>query len=169
MILVDVQVAGHQHQRIAGVLVDKLANHLAALDAGLPAAVIPMRVQPQHLTPGASPRSRSRTQVTIRGSELSQLLLPGNIGRLAQPERAGVERLEAGLLVERRGEFTLSLAVVAPDADDLIVGELLLQEVGLRSQHFLRAEQVGIELANRRPTSNSLRLSQEFSLSLAVP
>ena len=105
----------------------------------------------------------------MRGSELSQLLLPGWSGRFAEPERAGVDRLEARRLEEHRRELAGPLAVVASDAHQRIVGQFFGQEIGLRGQHFLRAEQVGVEIANRLEPATPCAGSRRSRRRRAVP
>ena len=70
------------------------------------------------------------------------------LGSLAEPEISAIEQLETGGLEKHAAHFAALFPIVATDAAEGVIAELLTQIGFHRVQTFLRAEQVGIKGAD---------------------
>src|SRR5687767_4301044 len=102
-----------------------------------------MRVEPAERLP-AIPRAELHPRDHAR-KNAAPALAPGFARALAQPEVSTVHLLEARRFEEHPTHFPRALAVIAPDTEEGVIAQLLLQEFRLRVQTFLRAQHVRIE------------------------
>ena len=75
-------------------------------------------------------------------------LRAGDVGRLGEPERAVLDRVEAVLPVEHGRRLTLAHAVLAVDANHCVLRQAVREVVGLSGADFLKSESVEVKLAD---------------------
>ncbi len=77
-------------------------------------------------------------------------------GGIAEPECAGVVSNQPGSAVENRAIFTFFSTVISTNADSIVAGQLLIEELQLRQLCFLNTEYVwicGEQYLSQRPLS----------------
>lgn len=81
-----------------------------------------------------------------------------HVGRVRQPEVAGLDDLQPILPVEHAHVFAAAIGL-APAAEPRCTAAARVQVVGLRLHQFLQADHVGLLLRGMR-TASGLRVSQ---------
>jgi hypothetical protein len=115
--------------------------------ARAPGAIgIEVRIKPvKGRTAGARPELQPSDHARI---DLGPPAATRLLGSLAEPEISGIEQPETGGLEKHATHFAALFPIVATDAAEGVIGELLTQIVFHRVQTFLRAEQVGVKGAD---------------------
>ena len=141
-----VEVAGHDAGLGAGDVGDPIAQQLRRLRARPRAVGVEVRIEPvKGRTAGARPELYPSDHARIDFGPTAAARL---LGCLAEPEISAIEQLEAGGLEKHAAHFAALFPIVATDAAEGVIAELLTQKGFHRVQTFLRAEQVGVKGAD---------------------
>ena len=141
-------VAGEDDRAALAEILHALDDEQHALLAGLGGDVVGVRVGEAEAAPclavaqnqvGADARTRR-----------APALQPGNVGRLREPERAGLKLLEAGRAVADRRSLAALAVGVAVLAHERVAGQVLAQVRRLVGADLLKAEYVKVEAAQQR-------------------
>ena len=141
-----VEVAGDDAGHGAGDVGDPIAQQLRRLRARPRAVGVEVRIEPvKGRTAGARPELHPSDHARI---DLGPPAAARLLGSLAEPEISAIEQLETGGLEKHAAHFAALFPIVATDAAEGVIAELLTQIGFHRVQTFLRAEQVGVKGAD---------------------
>ena len=141
-----VEVAGDNAGHGAGDVGDPIAQQLRRLRARPRAVGVEVRIEP---VKGRTASARAElypgdhARVDLGPPAATRLL-----GSLAEPEISAIEQLETSGLEKHAAHFAALLPIVATNAAEGVIAELLTQIGFHRVQTFLRAEQVGVKGAD---------------------
>ena len=124
------------------------ANQLCRLQPRLRAAMVKMRVRKRKRTPFSSaiPQNHPRKHPRQR-----RIPTPASrqLWSLAQPKMPGIQQRKAIPPIKNRNKLALRLAVISPHSVKTVALEVFLEKLRLKTQHFLRSQQIRAEHLDR--------------------